>query len=105
MDSRLDPLRDLGLERGDAMVLRNAGARLSDDVEAALRFVHHTLGVAEVWIVGHSDCAAHGGSEAAALGELRSGRARLAALLPDVSVRLRFYELATGALRAVEPPG
>ena len=60
MDSRLDPLRDLGLERGDAMVLRNAGATLSEDVERSLRMAHESLGVDEVWIVGHTDCVAHG---------------------------------------------
>ena len=35
MDSRVDPLRDLGLARGDAMILRNAGAQASDDVAIA----------------------------------------------------------------------
>ncbi len=105
MDSRLDPLHDLGLARGDAMVLRNAGAQVSDDVERSLRFVHDTLGVDEVWIVGHSDCAAHGGLDTAALSELRRGVVRLRSVLPGVSVRLRFYDFATGAARPVEPPG
>ena len=45
MDSRLDPLRDLGLERGDAMVLRNAGATLSEDMERSLRIAQEGLGV------------------------------------------------------------
>src|SRR5215217_7336852 len=66
MDSRLDPLRDLGLARGDAMVLRNAGAQVSDDMERSVRLVHEKLGVDEVWIVGHSDCVAHGGIDEAA---------------------------------------
>jgi carbonic anhydrase len=66
MDSRLDPLRDLGLARGDAMVLRNAGAAVSDDVERSLRLAHENLGVGEAWIVAHSDCAAQGGVDAVA---------------------------------------
>ena len=72
MDSRLDPLRDLGLARGDAMVLRNAGATVSDDVERSLRVAHERLGVREVWLVGHSDCVAHGMAR-------RRGRGRAAA--------------------------
>jgi hypothetical protein len=34
MDSRIDPLRMLGLQPGDAKIVRNAGARVSDDVLA-----------------------------------------------------------------------
>jgi uncharacterized protein YjiS (DUF1127 family) len=105
MDSRLDPLRDLGLERGDAMVMRNAGAQVSDDMERSLRFVADTLGVEEIWIVGHSDCAAHGGVDSDAQNELRRGMVRLRGVLPGVSVRLRFYDLETGAVRPVEGPG
>src|SRR5215210_6832741 len=77
MDSRLDPLRDLGLARGDAMVLRNAGATISDDVERSLRLAHDNLGVREAWIVAHSDCAAQGGVDAVAKAELQRGLARL----------------------------
>jgi carbonic anhydrase len=105
MDSRLDPLRDLGLERGDAMVLRNAGAIVSDEVERALRLVHEKLGVREAWLVAHSDCVAQGGDDGAAEDELRRGAARLGSALPGLSLRLLFYDLASGATRAVEPRG
>jgi carbonic anhydrase len=105
MDSRLDPLADLGLARGDAMVLRNAGATVSDDVERSLRLAHETLGVREAWLVAHSDCAAHGGADAAAVAELRRGAVRLRSALPGVSVRLLFCDFATGAAVPVEPPG
>jgi carbonic anhydrase len=105
MDSRLDPLRDLGLARGDAMVLRNAGAIVSDEVELALRLVHDKLGVREAWLVAHSDCVAQGGSDDAAETELRRGAARLRSALPRLSVRLLFYDFAAGAPRAVEPQG
>src|SRR5215210_3300507 len=82
MDSRLDPLRDLGLARGDAMVLRNAGARISDDVERSLRMVNESLGVDQVWLVGHSDCVAHGGEDRVAQEELRRGVERVRAAIP-----------------------
>jgi carbonic anhydrase len=103
MDSRLDPLRDLDLTRGDAMVLRNAGATVSDDVERSLRFAYEQLGVREAWLVAHSDCAAHGGADAAAMADLRRGAARLRSVLPGVSVRLLFCDFATGATVPVEP--
>jgi small subunit ribosomal protein S7 len=105
MDSRLDPLRDLGLARGDAMVLRNAGAAVSDDVERSLRLAHENLGVREAWIVAHSDCAAQGGVDAVAKAELQRGRARLRTAIPALSVRLLFYDFAAGAALPVEPEG
>jgi hypothetical protein len=105
MDSRLDPLRDLGLERGDAMVLRNAGATVSDDVVRSLSLAHDNLGVREAWLVAHSDCAAHGGADPVAIAELRRGAARLGSALPGLSVRLLFCDFATGAAVPVEPRG
>ena len=103
MDSRLDPLRDLGLARGDAMVLRNAGGTVSDDVERSLRLVHERLGVREVWLVGHSDCVAHGMADAAVLAELQRGITRVRGAVSGVSVRALFYDFAAGAARPVEP--
>jgi carbonic anhydrase len=104
MDSRVDPLRDLGLARGDAMILRNAGAQVSDDVERSLRLAQK-LGVREVWLMAHSDCAAHGGSDDAALAELHRGATRLRSVLAGVSVRVLFDDFATGAVAPAEAPG
>jgi len=105
MDSRIDPLRDLGLARGDAMILRNAGAQVSDDVERSLRIAQANLGVTEVWLMAHSDCAAHGGSDEAALAELRRGAARIGSVLPGINVRLMFDDFETGAVVPAELPG
>jgi carbonic anhydrase len=105
MDSRVDPLRDLELARGDAMILRNAGAQVSDDVERSLRFAHENLGVIEIWLMAHSDCAAHGGSDDAALAELRRGATRLSSVIPGVSVQALFLDFATGAAAPVGRPG
>lgn len=57
MDSRLDPLGMLGLEPGDAYVLRNPGARVTDDLLATLVLAHHLLGVTRSMIVAHTTCA------------------------------------------------
>lgn len=56
MDSRLEPLRILGLEPGDAKFLRNAGARVTDDVLRTLVLAVHLLDVDRVLIVAHTDC-------------------------------------------------
>ena len=105
MDSRVDPAADLGLARGDAMVLRNAGAQVSDDVERSLRLVHEKLGVTEVWLVAHSDCVAHGCVDAVAKAELRRGVPRVRNAVPGVTLRLLFLDFASGRAEPVEPPG
>jgi carbonic anhydrase len=58
IDSRIDPLQMLGLSPGDAKILRNAGARVTDDVIATLELAIDQLGVDHVAIVMHTDCAA-----------------------------------------------
>jgi carbonic anhydrase len=64
MDSRIDPLRMLGLRRGDAKILRNAGARATDDVLRTLVLARYLLGVDRVMIVAHTGCRMSAGSEA-----------------------------------------
>jgi len=64
MDSRIDPLRMLGLARGDAKILRNAGARVTDDVLRTLVLADYLLGVDRVMVVAHTNCRMAGGNEA-----------------------------------------
>ncbi len=56
MDSRIEPLLMLGLSNGDAKILRNAGARVTDDVLRTLVLAVHLLGVDRVMVVAHTDC-------------------------------------------------
>ena len=56
MDSRIEPLQMLGLSKGDAKILRNAGARVTDDVLRTLVLAVHLLGVERVMVVAHTDC-------------------------------------------------
>src|SRR3954465_11374124 len=56
MDSRISPLEMLGLSPGDAKILRNAGARVTDDVLRTLVLPVHLLGVERVPLVAHTDC-------------------------------------------------
>jgi carbonic anhydrase len=56
MDARLDPARVLGLEEGDAHVIRNAGGVVSDDTIRSLAISQHLLGTEEIVILHHTDC-------------------------------------------------
>lgn len=55
MDARLDPARFLGLEEGDAHVIRNAGGRAADAIRS-LVISQQLLGTREVVVVHHTDC-------------------------------------------------
>ncbi len=57
MDSRIDPLRLLGLQSGDAKVIRNPGGRVTDQALEALVLGVHLLKVARVLVVPHTRCA------------------------------------------------
>ena len=56
MDSRIDPLAALGLAAGDAKILRNAGARVTEDVLRTLVLAVHLLGVDRVLVMPHTGC-------------------------------------------------
>jgi carbonic anhydrase len=63
MDSRIEPLTMLGLRPGDAKILRNAGARITDDVVRTLVLARYLLGVERVMVVAHTKCRMAGGTE------------------------------------------
>src|SRR4051794_41400081 len=56
IDSRIDPLAMLGLEPGDAKILRNAGARVNDEVLATLVIATYLLDVERLMVIAHTDC-------------------------------------------------
>jgi carbonic anhydrase len=125
MDTRIDPLRMLGLRPGDAKILRNAGGRVTDDVLRSLVLAVALLGVNRVAVVEHTRCAMVGTTNEELreqLGDLgaRAGewdflpiadhaatltsdveRIRTCPLLPDDLVVGGFvYDVDTGLLRA-----
>jgi carbonic anhydrase len=57
MDSRIDPLRMLGLKPGDAKIFRNPGGRVTEQAMEALVLGVHILGVERILIVPHTRCA------------------------------------------------
>ncbi len=56
MDARLDVHKILGLEEGDAHVIRNAGGVITDDEIRSLTISQRLLGTSEIILIHHTDC-------------------------------------------------
>lgn len=56
MDVRIDPLQAMGLGLGDAHIIRNAGARVTDDVIRSLAISQQALGTERVLLMPHTRC-------------------------------------------------
>ena len=56
MDARLDVHGLLGLELGDAHVIRNAGGVVTDDEIRSLAISQRLLGTEEIVLIHHTDC-------------------------------------------------
>jgi carbonic anhydrase len=110
MDSRIPPLTAIGMKPGDVKILRNAGARVTDDVLRTLVLATYLLGVERVLVMPHTDCRMASASEpeihAAILEqsgvdtrsvEFRTVADTLAALNTDV-IRIRTHPLLSGRL-------
>jgi carbonic anhydrase len=55
MDTRLS-IRTLGLQTGDAHIIRNAGGIVTEDALRSLVVSHHLLGTEEIMVINHTDC-------------------------------------------------
>jgi carbonic anhydrase len=56
MDARLIPTRVLGLDEGDAHIIRNAGGVVTDDTIRSLAISQRLLGTEEIILIHHTDC-------------------------------------------------
>jgi carbonic anhydrase len=92
MDARVNVERILGLDEGDAHVIRNAGALVTDDVRRSLE-LSRSLGTEEVVVLLHTDCGARDGDLDAAAREAAAG-------IGD-HARGLVYDVDTGSLRQV----
>ncbi|MFM2437481.1 MAG: hypothetical protein RLZ55_290 [Actinomycetota bacterium] len=63
MDSRVMPLEAVGMSVGDAKILRNAGARVTQDVLRTLALASYLLEVRRILVMPHTDCAMAKGDE------------------------------------------
>lgn len=129
MDTRIDVLTMLGLQRGDAHIIRNAGGLVTDDALRSLSISQRLLGTDEVVVVMHDGCGLLGASEDEFLEGLAADGARptwRAGAFDDVEATLRHglerlrsspelvardhirgfvFDPETGRLREVAPPG
>lgn len=64
MDSRISPLEITGMETGDVKIVRNAGARVTEDVLRTLVLATYLLGVNRVLVMPHTHCRMASGDEA-----------------------------------------
>ena len=105
MDSRINPLSVVGMKSGDAKILRNAGARVTEDVLRTLVLATYLLGVKRILIMPHTNCRMAMGEEADIHAliqkehgvdtrslEFRTVTDQKAALITDVN-RVRSYPL------------
>jgi carbonic anhydrase len=63
MDTRIDLFPMLGLQRGDAHIIRNAGGLVTEDAIRSLSASQRLLGTEEIVVVMHEGCGLHGASE------------------------------------------
>jgi carbonic anhydrase len=125
MDARLIPTRVLGLNEGDAHVIRNAGGVVTDDTIRSLAISQHKLGTEEIVLIHHTDCGMlsfkdddfkESLQEATGLkptwavetfsdldGDVRQSiqRIKSSPFIPKKNVRGFVYEVETGKLREV----
>jgi carbonic anhydrase len=76
MDSRMPLFQMLGLEVGDAHVIRNAGGVITEDTIRSLTISQHLLGTREIMLVHHTECGLQATDDTsfAALVERATGR-------------------------------
>src|SRR3954451_11846600 len=72
MDTRIDLFPMLGIQRGDAHIIRNAGGLATDDAIRSLSVSQRLLGTEDVVVVMHEGCGLHGASEDAFAEQLRA---------------------------------
>jgi carbonic anhydrase len=125
MDARLDPAKALGLQEGDAHVIRNAGGVASEDAIRSLVISQRLLGTEEIILVHHTDCgmetftdadvkdqiladtglrpsfALEAFPEAEADVKQTAARIKASPFVPHKDIRGFVYEVETGTLRQV----
>ncbi|MGY1916094.1 carbonic anhydrase [Blastococcus sp. HT6-30] len=128
MDSRMPLFPLLGLEVGDAHVIRNAGGVVTEDTVRSLTISQHLLGTREIVLVHHTDCGLQKSNDVdfADLVEKATGRRPpwAARTFTDVDADVResirllqdcpyllshevrgtVYDVETGRLREIEDP-
>jgi len=98
MDARLDLFRALGLDVGDAHILRNAGGRASQDAIRSLIVSSHLLGTREFGVIHHTNCGLEGKTDADVAAAIAGS---LGAAAPDIEY-LAFADVKESVLADVD---
>jgi carbonic anhydrase len=125
MDARLDPAKALGLEEGDAHVIRNAGGVASEDVIRSLVISQRLLGTDEIILIHHTNCGMETFSDDQVKDQIQgdtgirpsfaleafpkaeddvkqtAARIKASPFIPNKTIRGFVYEVETGKLREV----
>jgi carbonic anhydrase len=125
MDARLDPAKALGLQEGDAHVIRNAGGVASEDALRSLVISQRLLGTEEIILVHHTDCGMETFSDDAVKEQIRAdtglrpsfaleafanadedvkqtaARIKASPFVPKKNIRGFVYDVETGRLREI----
>jgi carbonic anhydrase len=125
MDARLDPAKALGLQEGDAHVIRNAGGVASEDALRSLVISQRLLGTEEIILIHHTDCGMETFSDDAVKDQIladtglrpnfaleafpkadddvkqTAARIKASPFIPKKNVRGFVYEVETGNLREI----
>jgi carbonic anhydrase len=125
MDARLDPAKALGLQEGDAHVIRNAGGVASEDAIRSLVISQRLLGTDEIILIHHPDCGMETFSDDIVKDQILSdtglrpsfaleafpkaeedvkqtaARINASPFVPNKNIRAFVYEVETGRLREV----
>ena len=127
MDARFLPSRVLGIEEGDAHIIRNAGGVVTDDEIRSLAISQHLLGTEEIVLIHHTNCGLEGIGEDEIRAQLREAaggvdppwrieafadvdesvreslrRITDSPFIPHKNVRGFVYQVEDGLLREVE---
>jgi carbonic anhydrase len=125
MDARFLPSRVLGVEEGDAHIIRNAGGVVTDDEIRSLAISQHLLGTEEIVLIHHTNCGLEGIEEEEIRAQLREAagveppwrieaftdvdesvresirRITESPFIPHKNVRGFVYDVTDGSLREV----
>jgi carbonic anhydrase len=125
MDARLDPAKALGLQEGDAHVIRNAGGVASEDAIRSLVISQRLLGTDEIILIHHTDCGMETFSDDSVKEQILSdtglrpsfaleafpkaeedvkqtaARIKASPFVPNKNIRGFVYEVETGRLREI----
>ncbi len=96
MDARVDPLPLLGLDVGDAHILRNAGGIVTDDVLRSME-TSTKLGTEDIAVIGHTDCGLGPGED----DRVREAVEKLGESAGAGSVSGYVYDVGSGELREI----